>query len=589
MADQETMTTYGQAKHAVAALISAAQAHMESHRRERAGAAAHNLLVRLAEDHFNLAVVGQFKRGKSSLINAILGKDILPTAIVPLTSVVTTLRHGSEERVLVRCEGVPAPLILPTSSLAEYVTERGNPNNEKRVISVDVEVPASFLHRGLHLVDTPGVGSARQQNTATTYAFLPEADAVIFVTSVDSSLTEAELRFLDSVRQYAQRTFVVLNKVDQLEAGDLNEAAGYAREVIQQRLGEDGPGVFSLSAKEALAGKRSGDIARLERSGLPEFEKALTSFLATGRGKALLLATLDRARRILDEERELISLASVPCAGDENESMERSSILDEMVERLAADRERLLDRVRAGVSRWETESLEPILAEYIDAERNAILVELEARTKAEVGADLATRRERLRTWWQQALAERGYRFLLGHGWDWEVAGQMIVREAVDYPDALPSASDMERELAAMLRQAVPESPRPFTLDARELTFPAAEVAADDLLWLVQPPFAGWVFRRCVRQDLAADLTQLAGCLRDVVRGYLAVQVTRLDQDTARLLQDIRPAVAQPDAGSGKVASQPALEEQRANIEKLVSRVEELRRSIVSPDGTPSRS
>ena len=251
-----TLATYERDKQAVAELLRDAQAYLESHRRGLSSEAVHGLLVRLAEDRFNLAVVGQFKRGKSSLINAILGRNLLPTAVVPITSIVTTLRYGPEERVLVLREGVPAPVALPASSLAEYVTERGNPSNEKCVISVEVEIPASFLQRGLHLIDTPGVGSAQQQNTATTYAFLPEADAVIFVTSVESPLTEAELAFLDTIRQHAQRTFVVLNKVDQLEAADLREAAGYTEGVIRSRLGEAAPGVFPLSAREALAARR---------------------------------------------------------------------------------------------------------------------------------------------------------------------------------------------------------------------------------------------------------------------------------------------------------------------------------------------
>ena len=589
-----TLTTYERDKQAVAEFLHDAQTYLESGHRELAATAVHDLLVRLAEDRFNLAVVGQFKRGKSSLINAILGKDLLPTAVVPLTSIVTTLRHGPKERVLVRREGVPAPVILPTSSLADYVTERGNPNNEKRVTSVEVEVPASFLQRGLHLIDTPGVGSAHQRNTETTYAFLPEADAVIFVTSAESPLAEAELTFLDSVRQHAQRTFVVLNKVDQLQTLELGDVVRYAEGVIRHRLGEGAPGLFPLSATEALDGKRRGDVAHVEHSGVPAFEMALTAFLATSRGKALLLATLDRARRILDEERHLLALAREPRSAGEGGNSERSSALDDLVEHLTAERERLIERARAAASRWESERLDPILAEYVQTVTTTILPEMESRAKTEDNADPSTRREWLRTWWRQILVDRGRSFLLHRRHDWETAAQRILQEAAGGSEPSPSATDVDPEPIVMLRRVVPESPRPFALDARVLALPAGKYAGDDLLSLVPPPFTGWALRRQVRRDFKDDLTQLAGSLREVVRDYLALHVARLEHDSARILEDLRPAEFRPTVTDAKSAGRmaearaavgKAEEDRLAGLEQLVHRVEELRKFIASSDGS----
>jgi predicted GTPase len=91
--------------------------------------------------------------------------------------------------------------------LAGFVTERGNPGNEKGLIEARVELPERFLRRGLHFIDTPGIGSARQENTATTYEFLPEADAVIFVTSVEAPLSAAEEDFLHEIRAQVRRLF----------------------------------------------------------------------------------------------------------------------------------------------------------------------------------------------------------------------------------------------------------------------------------------------------------------------------------------------------------------------------------------------
>jgi hypothetical protein len=85
------------------------------------------LLARLAEDRFNLAVLGQFSRGKSSLMNALLGAAKLPTGVLPLTSVIITVTYGENERVLLKRDGWTLPQEVRLGQLAEFVTQQGNP------------------------------------------------------------------------------------------------------------------------------------------------------------------------------------------------------------------------------------------------------------------------------------------------------------------------------------------------------------------------------------------------------------------------------------------------------------------------------
>ena len=118
------------------------------------------LLTRLAEDRFTVVVAGRFSRGKSSLMNAVLGMDRLPTGIVPLTSVITYVRYGTSERVLLNYEGTRLRGEATLQELPEYVTEKGNPGNAKRIESAEIRLPAEILRRGLFFVDTPGLGSA---------------------------------------------------------------------------------------------------------------------------------------------------------------------------------------------------------------------------------------------------------------------------------------------------------------------------------------------------------------------------------------------------------------------------------------------
>jgi hypothetical protein len=159
------------------------------------------VLARLAEDRFNLAIVGQFSRGKSSLMNALLGSERLPTGILPLTSVITTVTYGETEKVLLQREGWTFPQEIRLDQLAEYVTQGRNPGNEKRVVLAEVRLPNELLRLGVHFVDTPGIASAIAENTKTTRQFLPEADAAVLVTSFESPMTEAEVAFLQEVRE----------------------------------------------------------------------------------------------------------------------------------------------------------------------------------------------------------------------------------------------------------------------------------------------------------------------------------------------------------------------------------------------------
>ncbi len=275
----------------------------------RAAAAeqAQALLVKLAADRFNLAVVGQFKRGKSSLMNAVIGRDLLPTGLLPLTSAITTISYWPREQAFLRRKGWSIEQEVSLSELADYITERGNPGNEKGLVEARVELPERFLRRGLYFIDTPGVGSIQQENTATTYAFLPQADAVIFVTSVDGPFSSDEQRFLRDIGDHldhvgqARKLFVVANKIDLLNEWERAEVLGYIRAGIDATLGSGDVRLFAVSARQALQTKLSGDSAGLQQSGLPEMEASLTDFLAREQGRAFLVSVLDRALDLLPE------------------------------------------------------------------------------------------------------------------------------------------------------------------------------------------------------------------------------------------------------------------------------------------------
>jgi GTPase SAR1 family protein len=305
------------------------------------------LLVKLAEDRFNLVVLGQFKRGKSTLMNAIIGRDLLPTGVLPLTSVVTTLCYGPTERLLITRRDWTLTQELPLSDLADYVTEHGNPGNEKGVLTAQVEVPLPFLRRGLHFIDTPGVGSASAANTATTYAFLPEADAVVFVTSVDALLGETEESFLRDIGEHAHRIFFVVNKIDLLGAAEQSEALGFVQTRLEQIMHTHELHLYPVSARDALQAKLATDSAQLERSGLVAFEKALADFLVGEKSRVFLVTLIERALKLIAEAEATFTLEVRAAELPEETRVERLAELQHRLDNLAAALEGSLTDLRA--------------------------------------------------------------------------------------------------------------------------------------------------------------------------------------------------------------------------------------------------
>lgn len=352
--------SYLREKEAVAQLLKAIERLLEEQAPWASGSL-HDLLPRLGEDRFLLAVVGQFKRGKSSLMNAIVGRPLLPTGTLPVTSVVTALRYGPTARAFVRRAGRPLVEEIPVAALADFVTERGNPGNLERVQSVDVEAPVRFLRRGLHFVDTPGVGSAHERNTIATLSFLPDADAAIFVTSADGPLSRAELDFLDVVRKSVRKLFFVLNKVDQVSGEERAEVVAYTQRLLSERLGVASVPLFPVSAARALAAAADDDS--LSASGLPDLQAALAAFLESDRRTVLLVRILDRAIAGLEGARFALGVRGRALAGPAALGEDGSAELGRRLGELAAERRALVDRARERVERWKAEVLDPALVD----------------------------------------------------------------------------------------------------------------------------------------------------------------------------------------------------------------------------------
>ncbi|HPC55855.1 MAG TPA: dynamin family protein [Methanolinea sp.] len=270
---------------------------------------------RLSEGRFQLAVLGQFKRGKSTLLNALLGEDILPSSVIPLTAIPTFIRHGTERTVKVHFLEQGKDGTIPCQSpeemnriLLDYVSEEANPKNRKGVSSVEITHPSRIL-RDVVLIDTPGIGSTHRHNTEMTLNFLPQCDAALFLVSADPPITEVEVDFLRHVREKVACIFFVQNKVDYLTMPERETVIAFIRKVLSEKAGiAPEEKIFPVSAKQALLARLTGDETLLASSGISAITEHLVDFLAREKTRVLSEAVRRKALDVLHDASLRVSL-----------------------------------------------------------------------------------------------------------------------------------------------------------------------------------------------------------------------------------------------------------------------------------------
>ena len=198
----------------------------------------------------DVAVFGRFKAGKSSFLNHLTGRDVLPIGVVPLTAVITRLRFGPAERATVNFLNGKAKGI-PIEEIGLYVGEKENPDNQKQITSVEVELPALQPFAPLQFVDTPGLGSAFTHNTEAALNWLPNVGAALVAVSSDAPLSERDLALLDELRRHTPKIVLLLTKADLLTELQRAEVLAFVREQCHRKWQTELP-VFFYSNRPAL-------------------------------------------------------------------------------------------------------------------------------------------------------------------------------------------------------------------------------------------------------------------------------------------------------------------------------------------------
>ncbi|MFE0591250.1 dynamin family protein [Micromonospora echinospora] len=267
---------------------------------------------RLSDERYRVVVCGEFKRGKSTLLNALVDRSgLFPVDVQIATSVVVELSYTPVEVAVVhfaapanRPDDVPPPREIPLSGIADYATEQGNPFNEKNVTRIAVGLPLDGLKQGLVLVDTPGIGSMNPAHGVVTRTEILAADALIFVASAQEGLSTNELDFLADAIDICPTVITAVTFVDMVvdPAQAVAEAATKIAKLVDRPVEE--LTVVGVSAPRKHDADEDEDAELLTESGFPLLERELWDGLAATCGRARVGAALDTWLELVETLRQ---------------------------------------------------------------------------------------------------------------------------------------------------------------------------------------------------------------------------------------------------------------------------------------------
>ncbi len=189
-------------------------------------------------DFLDVVVLGQFKAGKSSLINNLLEKEILPVGVLPVTAIITRIFFGDKEKATITfLDGQKVE--KPLSDLKDYVTEKRNPENKKQVALVDISLPSLKAFNKLRFIDTPGLGSAFEHNTTVTEKWFNKIAVAFVVISATQPLSKKDLEVITAAAEQSPEIYLLLSKTDLIDTADQTEVMEFIQNKTREKLTRD--------------------------------------------------------------------------------------------------------------------------------------------------------------------------------------------------------------------------------------------------------------------------------------------------------------------------------------------------------------
>jgi len=414
-----------------------------------------HVVRKLDADRFRILVLGEMKRGKSTLINALLGQEILPAAAIPCTALIQEVKWGEWPRALLHfrhplpapgsaClpsdvrahlgragDGPSPPLEVPVTRLTDYVAIPEDPPAVKRpgktpeppYSKVEIFWPLPLCRTGIEIIDSPGLNE-NVVRARIAREYIAEVDAILFVLACSALGGATEMRVIDHDLRAAghEYLFFVCNRFDEVRPRERVRLKAFGKKKLADHTALGDAGVCFVSGQQALDGRLRGDEALVAESGLPALEEALLHFLSRDRGKVKLLQPTLKLLHAIDEVHnrilpaqcemlvaDLTALeAKVEAVRPQIEELEHSR--DQIVAEVERHRERLRTDVCAeaeaflrglarSVAGWvdeiELENGVKIFSLQYREQVEALAAEICAKTSSRLEAEVTLWRERV--------------------------------------------------------------------------------------------------------------------------------------------------------------------------------------------------
>lgn len=286
---------------------------------------------RTQSERFKIMVLGEFKRGKSTFINALLGEEILPAYAVPCTAIINEIKYADEKRavlyfrnplpeeiaddipldakqhIMMHKNGKVPELEIEISRLEEFVAipekEEGQKNvGETPYEKAEIYWPLSLCKDGVEIIDSPGLNEDGIRTKITT-EYLEKVDAILFVSSCAALASASEINVIDHNVRGAGHDFIffICNRFDEIRGRDKERVVERGKRLLGSRTEFGENGVFFISAINALDGRLDNKPDQLESSGILPLEEKLFDFLAKDRAKVKLLQPTRGVVRVIQE------------------------------------------------------------------------------------------------------------------------------------------------------------------------------------------------------------------------------------------------------------------------------------------------
>lgn len=279
--------------------------------------------TRLQEGSLRVLVMGNFNAGKSTFLNALMGKNLLPTKVIPATAVISEIVYAEEASATLfpkKGKGIDEPFNVKIDDLKDYILiDHEDPKEDKKkeenpYEKVIVKYPLNICKLGIELVDSPGLNDPTCHDEITL-SYLPTADAIVYCMNSQIAFTAFDKAEIEHLRALGYKSIIfVLTYFDVLEQQDLMTGGNNAETARKHYtnvlspytdLGPDG--IFFVGSLPALMGKIRNDTSLLESSHLPKMEKKLEQILFNERGRLKLIKAIYSVKKVNRETRRFLS------------------------------------------------------------------------------------------------------------------------------------------------------------------------------------------------------------------------------------------------------------------------------------------